>query len=764
MRNNSKQGMTLLIVLFGVLGILLIAAFFMKRHSIRSVIEEVQQQTEYSEADRIILEEVSNYKAKPLPFGKEAKTCADFLIIKKEFNKRVVTQAYEEFGKRDAKWDAAALSYFSHYVDNVVDSPGCPNNDVLLKEVKALISLGCDDSLVLYTYGDFLKREGELEESAKVTEECFEEFSKEKYPAKYRAFRCALRLAEIYKRIESKWYKKPHFAEKNHSSVETGRYEKWASTVLDLLPDVVAEGTYFPEEKRLLLDLLLYAYNTLGDKRNQVYETISKCEEIDPWILKVISGKHYIDLAWESRGNDWANNVSREGWRGFRMNIRKARDVLTGAWEIHPEYPEAAHTMITVAAGSSNPQEMRMWLDRAVAAQFDYTKAYYSFVYYLRPRWFGSHDHMYAFAQECLDTERFDTEIPIVYVETLIDISGERGDFPALFQTPEMYKNICKLYDGLIKEPARINNRSKDKTFYGIFAWAAGDYKKATSLFNEVGEALDERHFKYMNANSTNVIGESLLSGQFKSEVLEAGNLIETGEFMKAANIYDGIRQKENVNKNIKIYLNEKITDLKTRSALEDDLWDSFMPPQDFAGWNKAHGKWNFDKDGWLRGETVGGRLEILCNTPVGDNFEIKGKLKLSIEGAERGQMGAILMGYSEVVSRTFTSLRVFRFQQQAWLGRRFKLDHKKVFKANVKEINTFHIQVWDRHITALFNEERLFSNEKIPSEWWGGDKGLIGFGEYYQSSGFVIWYRNIEIRRLKGMPDNFLEQGKDDD
>ena len=69
--------------------------------------------------------------------------------------------------------------------------------------------------------------------------------------------------------------------------------------------------------------------------------------------------------------------------------------------------------MITVCMGKSAPlQETRMWFDRAVTIRADYIRAYDSFIEYLQPRWCGSESHLAAFGKSCLDTGRFDTNIP----------------------------------------------------------------------------------------------------------------------------------------------------------------------------------------------------------------------------------------------------------------------------------------------------------------------------------------------------------------
>lgn len=777
MNHSTKSGMSLLVILLIVVGVLLGVTVLVltanrethsprnaTKHAVKhAVAQNTQVATQNTDAieeipdeagDREIIQEVSQYTVKPLPCGKDAKTCADYRVNERKFNQKVFVDAYKQYGRHDDRWDSAATAFLGHYVDYSCDVPGCPDDGSLLKEAKALVDAGCNDASVKYVYARLMVRDDKPEESASLLEECFKELSQDKYPCHYLAFRTALRLAELHGQMENERLKKPDFAGQKAQQKAGRNYDQWAGVTLELLQRVVLEGTYLPEDQRLLLQHVLRVYDTLHDRHEQVFAAINKCGKIDPWVMKVLAGERYTAMAWEARGGDWASHVTKAGWKGFGANLRKARASLTEAWHMHPEYPEAAAKMINVAGGSCIAGgEERMWFDRAVAAQFDYMSAYYSYLWFIHPRWNGSHDEMYNFGMECLNTKRFDTDVPIVFIDSLVSISKERGDFPALFQVPQIYRNICNLYDGLVNEPAMTNSLAKHRTFYGIFAWAAGDYPKAKSLFRQVGDHFEEEPFKYLNVDSTNVIGESFFQADFKEDAEKAQELITAGRFAGAVEIYTAVGRKDGVDSSVRAFVMKKAEGLQARVILEGGKWIPFMPPVDFAGWRKACGIWSLDKDGWLRGETVAGGLQLFCLTPVGDNFEIRGELKLCLEGAERGQMGAVLFGYSDNVTETFTSFRVFRFDQQAWLGRGFYHDQKKVTKAQVKEVNKFDIQVWQQRVTVYFNGERIFSNERIPAEWWGGEKGLVGIGEDYQSSGFVIRYRNIELRRLKEEP-----------
>src|SRR5439155_9015886 len=106
----------------------------------------------------------------------------------------------------------------------------------------------------------------------------------------------------------------------------------------------------------------------------------------DPWLVQMIGGLYQINAAWEARGKGWASEVTDAGWKGFHEHLTAARECLTAAYKLHPEFPEAATHMITVAMGDSEKDETpRKWFDLATAAQIDYLPAYRKLRWSLRP-------------------------------------------------------------------------------------------------------------------------------------------------------------------------------------------------------------------------------------------------------------------------------------------------------------------------------------------------------------------------------------------
>src|SRR5262249_21164531 len=135
----------------------------------------------------------------------------------------------------------------------------------------------------------------------------------------------------------------------------------------------------------------------------------------DAWLLNVLTGEEEIEKAWKARGSSWGYTITKDAWKAFDEHMNKARKALTEAWKEAPTRPEPAVAMITVAMAEGqlpNAVEERTWFDRAVTAQLDYWPAYKNMLWALRPRWRGSHEEMEAFGLACLNTKRYDPQVP----------------------------------------------------------------------------------------------------------------------------------------------------------------------------------------------------------------------------------------------------------------------------------------------------------------------------------------------------------------
>lgn len=180
-------------------------------------------------------------------------------------------------------------------------------------------------------------------------------------------------------------------------------------------------------------------------------DILNQAANVPDWIKEFAQGRGYQLAAWAARTDDWADKVTEAGLAGWRRNLAKAREHFTKAWELNRKDPGAAACMIEVAMGDGgDKQELRRWFDRSVAAQMDFPEAYRSMIWALRPRWHGSHAEMLQFADDCLRTGRFDTQVPAYYFKVVREVSSEERDPEAIYKRPEIYRNFKLALDSYL--------------------------------------------------------------------------------------------------------------------------------------------------------------------------------------------------------------------------------------------------------------------------------------------------------------------------
>src|SRR5262249_45071235 len=151
------------------------------------------------------------------------------------------------------------------------------------------------------------------------------------------------------------------------------------------------------------------------------------------------------------------DTVSDQGWKGFAGHLASAHSALEKAWKLHPERALAPAIMIKVAMGESEPEQMRSWFDRAIAAQIDIPMAWSSMRWGLRPRWFGSLDAILALGYRAVDTKRFDTDVPRMLFDCISDVESEQELAPGehIYGRFDIWPHLQQMYEGYIAESSQ---------------------------------------------------------------------------------------------------------------------------------------------------------------------------------------------------------------------------------------------------------------------------------------------------------------------
>ena len=356
-----------------------------------------------------------------------------------EYNRKTIVEAYRTIGGHDAKWDTPALEALEltarRFSSTVVPSASylpdaVPDAAAAGRPAKQAMDLGCDDPMVLYAWAVSLMDTGRTEEAESILTKAVAGFEKSKY-SRHRLFGALGRLAD--------------------ASLELQVRSRVMKRMEEVLLEVVA-APFQNEGARIMIEAHLeYMMNgwTLAG-RERLIGRIEATPGADPWIAGCLRADLEIGLAWDSRGSGWANQVTEEGWKGFRYHLGLARKVGEAAHAARPNLPLAACTMMTVAMGQGDDAGVKSWLKKATDAQLDYTPAYNAAFNALRPRWGGSFEEMLEAGRAAARTKRYDTEAPWQFIRAVIAVTKDEhgGGNIAAWTVPATYKMAVEVLEG----------------------------------------------------------------------------------------------------------------------------------------------------------------------------------------------------------------------------------------------------------------------------------------------------------------------------
>ncbi len=270
------------------------------------------------------------------------------------------------------------------------------------------------------------------------------------------------------------------------------------------------------------------------------------------YLREMLLGWIAVDMAWESRTDGWANEVSEEQWAGFEANLARARGHLERAHAMHPELPYAAAQMVTVAMGEGGEgnRDARFWFDQAVRAEFDNKWAYSAYARSLLPRWGGSLEAMRDFALECYATGRFDTNAPFHALLVLDAMANDlQYDFSIMTRDEEFRDAVIDLCE---RDAKRKNAGSKDAESARLVAmlWWAEKYEAlyarlSWQSWKTGGDADDRRYWRVLDSE---VIADAALHGMNESVRAVVGasdELLRSGDYDGAIAKVAGIDSPE---------------------------------------------------------------------------------------------------------------------------------------------------------------------------------------------------------------------------
>lgn len=482
------------------------------------------------------------------------------------------------------------------------------------------------------------------------------------------------------------------------------------------------------------------------------------------WARQTLLGFLDVRRAWRERGAGVADTVTPEGWEGFKKHLAAAHRELTRAWKLRPDLPYAAREMIAVTMGGMVEKEetTKLWFERAIAAQFDYEPAYRALLWAMRPRWGGSYDQMLALACACMDTARYDTGVPRIFVRACADIADElHEDWPMLYRRqPEIARRMVELHRKLLAEPSREPQRWLDRSNLAVNSWLVGDYAVAEQALGDLGKRLHRCAVSTLRKYAQN-------EATFRSEIAvrrspaadkfnEAEMLLRSGEYERARPLFesalDATPEKH------RPFVQARLMRISLAKDLAGGDWVRLPVKPDLALWRRISGRWEGKEYGVLICPGHNESNLIVLAQPPGENFEFRAEFaNLPGDGKTGGlPSSGMVLGYRDYEDREW--LTPYLYQRKS--GSRETMAQLRKGWGNVlgvpdkaiplKEWNQFHVIVRDGRVTFLVNGTPVLVEFEPPKGDASGLDGMIGFTSYLQTTGTLLQIRNIELRQLR--------------
>ncbi|HTL15722.1 MAG TPA: hypothetical protein VL793_00715, partial [Patescibacteria group bacterium] len=199
-----------------------------------------------------------------------------------------------------------------------------------------------------------------------------------------------------------------------------------------------------------------------------------------------LRGKDEVSRAWAARGNDFADKVTTEGWKGFSDHLGQAALALETAWQMNPTNVGIAYSMMQVELGQGQGRaRMEKWFNRAMKlAPNDYYAARLM-SYYLEPRWYGSEEIALKFARSCVSSTNYTGAVPLVLAELHRSLAGYNKvtGGPNHWNEPGVWEDVHSSYEKYFQlNPEDYSYRHN----YARDAYACGHYPEflaQTKLF-----------------------------------------------------------------------------------------------------------------------------------------------------------------------------------------------------------------------------------------------------------------------------------------
>jgi hypothetical protein len=368
---------------------------------------------------------------------------------------------------------------------------------------------------------------------------------------------------------------------------------------------------------------------------------------------------------------------------------------------------------------------------------------------------------MYRFGLECMRSNRYDTDVPYQLIQILLDIAEDSEGSLDFWVTRDVQPAANEVLTKLADQPEHAHRVAYLRTLAAGFAWATRRYPEARERIDVLKGSLHEQALADMRLHGRRILEDvALFSSPVADRALEAEEALQWGRPDVAVERYEAALASATAPDLIAVIRDRLATAVLARDFSAGG-WVPLTFERGLPGWRKRRGAWHASVPEAIKGGPTPEGLRLICQTPVGARFEMRGRINMSkLQRRDKRRNAGILFRYHENRDRSdWQSFQIYNGEGRAWIGYRFwKVKGEYVpIKKNRKDLYDFYLQVWDDHATLAIDGDHLFAGRLGEGDSFMPGT-LFGLGGSYGGTRGYAVFENLELRRLTEPPEALAE------